>query len=128
MAYDEHLAERISGVLHEKHVAFETRKMMGGLCYMVNDKMAVGIMKNFLLVRVDPEIYQRSLKKKGCKPMELSGRTMKGFVRVDPIGIDLDKDLEYWIQLSLDFNPKAKSSKKTAATKKAKTAGKNLKK
>lgn len=45
MAYDEHLAERISGVLHEKHVAFETRKMMGGLCYMVNDKMAVGIMK-----------------------------------------------------------------------------------
>ena len=44
--------------------------------------------------------------------MDFTGRPMKGFVVVDPIGIDLDKDLEYWIELCLDYNPKAKSSKK----------------
>ncbi|HEU5145133.1 MAG TPA: TfoX/Sxy family protein [Chryseosolibacter sp.] len=115
MAYDEYLGERISNVLKEKHVRYETRNMMGGLCFMVNDKMAMGVIKNSLLARIDPEIYQSSLKKKGCRPMDFTGRVMKGFVCVDPLGIDNDKDLEYWIQVSLDFNPKAKSSKKTSA-------------
>ena len=49
--------------------------------------------------------------------MDFTGRVMKGFVRVDPIGIDLDEDLEYWIQVCLDFNPKAKSSKKPSPAK-----------
>jgi TfoX/Sxy family transcriptional regulator of competence genes len=115
MAYDEHLAERVSNVLREKRIMHTAKKMMGGLCYMVDDKMALGIMKDFVLVRVDPELYESSLKKTGCKPMDFTGRIMKGFVRVDPIGIDMDDDLEYWIQLALDFNPKAKSSKKPAA-------------
>jgi hypothetical protein len=44
--------------------------------------------------------------------MDFTGRPMKGYVFIDPIGIDMDKDLEYWIQLCLDYNPKAKSSKK----------------
>jgi hypothetical protein len=81
--------------------------------------MAVGIMKDFILARIDPEIYQSSLKKKGCRPMDFTGRIMKGFIRVDPIGIDLDTDLEYWIQLCLNFNPKAKSSKKSPRESKA---------
>lgn len=127
MAYDEHLAERVSGVLEKKHVTFETKKMMGGLCYMVNDKMAVGIMNDFLLARIDPEIHQSSLKKKGCRPMDFTGRIMKGFVRIDPIGIDMDKDLGYWIQLCLEFNPKAKSSKKPSP-KKGKTLVKKIRK
>lgn len=121
MAYDGYLEERISKVLQEKKVVFETKKMMGGLCYMINDKMTVGIMKDFILARVDPRIYESSLKEKGCRPMDFTGRIMKGFVRVDPIGIDLDKDLEYWIQLCLDFNPKAKSSKKPGPAKEKKS-------
>lgn len=119
MAYDEYLAERISGVLKEKKVRYEAKKMLGGLCYMINDKMAVGIMKDSLMVRIDPELYDSSLKKKGVRQMDFTGKVLKGFLLVDPIGIDMDKDLEYWIQRCLDFNPKAKSSKKTESRKKA---------
>ena len=117
MAYDEHLGERIAIVLREKRVRYEAKKMMGGLCFMIDDKMAVGVINDALMARIDPEIYKSSLKKKGCRPMDFTGRVMKGFVRVDPIGIDLDEDLEYWIQVCLDFNPKAKSSKKISQAK-----------
>lgn len=112
MAYDQHLAERISAVLTEKRVRFEAKKMMGGLCYMINDKMAVGVVKDSLMIRIDPALYEPSLRKKGCRPMDFTGKVLKGFLLVDPIGIDMDEDLAYWIQLCLDFNPRAKSSKK----------------
>ena len=112
MAYDQHLAERISGVLKEKRVSFQAKSMMGGLCYMINEKMAVGILKDSLMVRIAPELYEPSLKKKGVRPMDFTGRVLKGFLLVDPYAIDMQEDLDYWIQLSLDFNPRAKSSKK----------------
>lgn len=117
MAYDEHLAARIDGVLKEKRVRFEAKKMMGGLCYMINDKMAVGVVKDSLMIRIDPALYESSLRKKGCRPMDFTGKVLKGFLLVDSIGIDMDKDLEYWIQLCLDFNPKAKASKKKVVSK-----------
>ena len=112
MAYDEFLADRIRVILKEKQVSFDERKMMGGICYMVNDKMCLGIVKSNLMARIDPELYEQVLSKKGCREMDFTGRTMKGFVFVEPEGIDMDQDLDYWIQLCLDFNPKAKSSKK----------------
>ena len=71
-------------------------------------------MKDSLMARIDPDIYEAALKKKGCRPMDFTGKPMQGYVFVDPVAIDMDKDLEYWIQLCLDFNPKAKSSKKPA--------------
>ena len=124
MAYDEHLGERISKVLKEKHVRYETKNMIGGLCFMINDKMAVGVINDSLLARIDPKILQSSLTRKGCRPMDFTGRIMKGFVRVDPIGINSDKDLEYWIQVCLDFNPKARSSKKPPGKKGKRSAKK----
>ena len=127
MAYDQHLGERISGVLMEKRVRFEAKNMMGGLCYMINDKMAVGVVKNSLMIRIDPELYEPSLKKKGVRPMDFTGKVLKGFLLVDPIGIDMQRDLEYWIQLSLDFNPRAKSSKKATPKKNRRSAPKKRK-
>lgn len=121
MAYDQHLAERISGVLRANRVRFDARQMMGGLCYMINDKMATGIIKDSLMIRIDPALYEQSLKKKACRPMDFTGKVMKGFLLVDPAGIDMQEDLEYWLQLCLDFNPKAKSSKKSASGKKVKS-------
>ncbi len=112
MAYDEHLAERIGGVLRQKHISFEERKMMGGLCFMVDDKMCVGITKGKLMARVNPDLYEQLLEKEGCQEMNFTGRPMKGFVFVEPEVIDMDQDLEYWVQLCLDFNPLAKKSKK----------------
>ncbi len=112
MAYDEFLAERIQLILKEKSVSFEEKKMMGGLTFMVDGKMCVGIVKNNLMARIGPDAYGDALTKTGCKEMNFTGRPMKGYVFIEPEGYDMDEDLEYWIQLALDFNPFAKSGKK----------------
>ncbi|UCH64465.1 MAG: TfoX/Sxy family protein [Ignavibacterium sp.] len=112
MAYNEHLADRIRRVFSEKHVAFEERRMMGGLCFMVDDKMCIGVNKDDLMARIDPDVYEVALKRKGSREMDFTGRPMKGFVFVEPNGTDVEKDLKYWVKLALEFNPKAKSSKK----------------
>jgi TfoX/Sxy family transcriptional regulator of competence genes len=112
MAYDEYLAERIRNAFKDKGIAPEEKKMMGGICYMVNDKMCAGVVDDKLMARLDPGIYEEALSKKGCKPMDFTGRPMKGFVYVEPEGIDMDDELAEWIQLCLDYNPKAKSSKR----------------
>jgi len=92
--------------------------MMGGLCFMVDDKMCCGIHydkskeTDLLMARIGEEAYKTAILREGCHPMDFTGRPMKGYVFVTPDGFDLDVDLEYWIQLCLDFNPLAKSSKK----------------
>lgn len=110
--YDEHLEERIEAILKHRKISFEKKKMMGGLAFMVNDKMCVGIITNELMARIGTEAYPEALKKNGCREMTFTGRPMPGYVYVEPQAIDLEIDLEYWIQLCLDFNPLAKSSKK----------------
>jgi TfoX/Sxy family transcriptional regulator of competence genes len=112
MAYDEFLAERIRNSLAGIHVPFEEKKMMGGICYLVDDKMCLGIVKNQLMARIDPAVQESALARKGCRPMDFTGRVMKGFVFVESEGTDMDADLEYWIRLALEFNPRAKSSRK----------------
>lgn len=112
MAYNEFLADRISQFFVEKGIPFEAKKMMGGLCYMVDDKMCVGVHKEEIMARINPEIYEEALQKEGCREMNFTGRAMKGFVFISDEAIDLDQDLYYWLQLALDFNPLAKASKK----------------
>ncbi len=112
MAYDEFLADRIRNTLKDKRIPFEEMKMMGGLCFMVDEKMCMGIVKGKLMARVGPEVYENVLAMKGSNKMDFTGRPMKGYVFVEPEGIDMDEDLQYWVQLCLDFNPMAKSSKK----------------
>jgi len=112
MAYNEFLADRMRLVLKGKGVNYSEKKMMGGLTFMVDDKMCVGIVKENLMARIDPNIYEEALTRKGCREMDFTKRPMKGFVFVEPEGTDMDDDLEEWILLALDYNPKAKSSKK----------------
>ena len=112
MAYDEHLADRIHQAFLKKGIPIEEKKMMGGICYLVNEKMCAGVNKDKLMARIDPDIYTEALKRKGCREMDFTGRSMKGFVFVEPEGTDMEEDLADWIQLCLDYNPKAKSSKK----------------
>ena len=112
MSYDEHLAERITSILKERRVPFQAKKMMGGLCFMVDDKMFCGVVKEKLMARIGPEVYEVALTKPGCTEMNFTGRPMRGYVFVEDEGIDLDEDLAYWIESCLEFNPLAKSSKK----------------
>lgn len=90
----------------------EEKKMMGGLCFMVNDKMCVGIMKDELMCRIDPVVFESALEKRGCRVMTMGGKTMNGYLLVDETGMRTKKELQSWIDLALEFNPKAKSSKK----------------
>lgn len=112
MAYDTYLEERMTRIMISKKVGFEAKKMMGGLCYMVDDKMCFGIVGDQMMARINPEIYQDCLKKEGCSEMNFTGRALKGFVYINPEVIDKEDDLEEWIRLCLEFNPLAKSSKK----------------
>ena len=112
MAYNEYLGERIGIALQKMGIAFDQKKMMGGLAFMVDEKMCVGVIKENLMARIDPEMYQTALTKDGCEPMDFTGKQMKGFVFVSPEAIDLDEDLDYWLELAMEFNPRAKSSKK----------------
>lgn len=112
MAYDEHLAERIELVLTRMSVPFATKHMFGGVAFMVDEKMCLGVTNNDLMARVGPEREEEALNQTGARPMEFTGRPMKGYVHVNSEGVDAEADLEKWVRWCLEFNPKAKASKK----------------
>ena len=112
MAYNEKLADRTRDIISQTQRKVEEKRMFGGLCFMVNDKMLVGVEKERLMVRLDPAKYDEAMEKEGCAPMNFTGKVMKGFVFVDVDALNTKKKLEYWIELALEFNKKAKASKK----------------
>lgn len=112
MAFNEKLADRVREIISRTHNISEEKKMFGGLCFMVNDKMCVGVEKDRLMVRLDPEKYEEVIEKEGCQPMDFTGKVMKGFVFVDADVLNSKKKLEYWLKLALEFNKIAKASKK----------------
>jgi len=117
MVYSDYLVGRVSQFLNEKSVAFIKKKMMGGFLFMVNNKMYVVVFEEEIMARIHPDIYELSLKKEGCNEMNFTGKSIKGFVFLSEEAIDLDENLNYWLQLALDFNPFAKASKKRKSSK-----------
>ena len=111
MAYNIKLADRIRKRL-EKLPHVEEKEMMGGLTFMYNSKMCIGIIGDEMMCRIDPELQETTLRRKGSRIMDFTGRPMKGYVMVNDEGIKSKTDLDYWINLCLEFNKKAKSSKK----------------
>lgn len=117
MPYDKFLAERIERVFQESQVFPEIIKMMGGLCYMVDDKMCCGTHFNkntnsdIIMARIGLKAMDEALEKEGCFPWDFNNRPMKDYVYILPEGFDSDEDLDYWIRKCLEFNPEAKSSK-----------------
>ena len=79
---------------------------------MVNDKMCVGVETSRLMVRLDPSKYEEVIEKEGCHPMDFTGKVMKGFVFVDSAVLKTNKQLDYWLNLALEYNKIAKPSKK----------------
>jgi hypothetical protein len=86
------------------------------LAFMVNDKMCVGVWKDEMMCRIDPDVREEALSKTGCRVMDITGKPMKGFVLIDETGMRSKKQFDYWIGLCLEFNKKAKSSKKKTTT------------
>ena len=93
MAYNELLERRIRRFFDAKRVKHEAKRMMGGLCFMVSAKMCVGVEKNRLMARIGPEAYEDALTRKGCRPMDFTGRPMRGYVFVEPEGLASEKEL-----------------------------------
>ena len=111
MPYNEDLANRIRLRFSELANVVE-KEMMGGLTFMYNDKMCVGIIKDELMCRIDPTLHEESVEKMGCRTMDFTKRPMKGYVLIDDSGMKSQKEFNYWIDLALDFNKRAKSAKK----------------
>lgn len=112
MAYSEKLANRIRERLSTLS-RVEEKSMMGGLVFMYNGKMCVGIIKDELMCRIDPDLHESLVEKTGCRTMDFTNRPMIGYVLIDDSGMNSQKDFDYWINLSLDFNKRAKASKKS---------------
>lgn len=114
MAYDEYLGERIHRILESKRVDFRSKKMMGGLIFMVNEKMSCGIHidkkygDSLLMAKIGTDAYDKEIGKEVCLPMDFTGRPMKGYIFITPDGFDMEEDLEYWIDKVLDFSALAK--------------------
>src|SRR5258707_3262006 len=79
---------------------------------MVNGKMCVSVGNEEMMCRIDPNEFETALENPGCRPMVHGGRTMKGFVFVNEESIRGKKEFNYWINLTLDFNKKAKAAPK----------------
>lgn len=109
MPYSEFLADRVRQRLNSQNLVVE-KKMMGGLIFMVNDKMCIGVDtdrktgQDRLMVRVGKADYEKLLKQKGCREMDFTGKPMKGFVFIYPEGFDYEKDLDFWVHQALEFN------------------------
>ena len=107
-------AERIVDVLIGKNVTFEQKRMFGGECFMVDDKMCLGTYKNGLMARVDPEEAEALTQRPGAEHMIHGGRPMAGYLFIELEGYENDSDLSFWVEKCLAWNPKAKKSKKKA--------------
>jgi hypothetical protein len=116
MAYSEFLADRVRERLRAQRVT--EKKMMGGLIFMVNNKMCIGVdvdrktRQDRIMVRVGKNAYEHLLKKNGCREMDFTGKPMKGFLFIYPEGFDQENDLDFWIGQALEFNKEALSSQR----------------
>ena len=102
MAYDEGLAERLRAAFMSRADVIE-RKMFGGIAFMVSGHMCCGVTGDDLMVRVGPEQHADALLLPHARPMDFTGRAMKGFVYVEQSGLDSDENLQEWVNLSLNF-------------------------
>jgi TfoX/Sxy family transcriptional regulator of competence genes len=113
MAFTEYLVERVRRRF-EKAGHVEEKKMMGGLVFMVNGKMCIGVDQDRktgedrIMARVGEDAYEECLKKPGAQLMDFTGRPMKGFIFVYGDGIDADDDLDFWVEKALAFNEQIK--------------------
>ncbi|MFK7934910.1 MAG: TfoX/Sxy family protein [Saprospiraceae bacterium] len=106
------LIERIRNILIIREIAWIEKKMMGGITFMVDDKMCLGTLQGGLLCRIDPQERDKFLEETDAEIIKQGGREMKGYVHLQSEGYETDHALEFWVDKCLAFNPKAKSSKK----------------
>lgn len=98
--------------------AVEEKKMFSGIAFMVYGKLCISVGNERIMCRIDPAIHSELIKKHGCTTVIMKGSEYIGYVHINESALKTKKQIDYWVQLALDFNPKAK------ATIKKKSAGK----
>lgn len=113
MAYDTKLADRVREYLSAvPKIKVKEKVMFSGIVFMVNGKMCVNVSHENLMCRFDAADFEKVSQRKGFIPMVMRGKQIKGYCYVSPDGFRSKRDFESWMKLCLDFNPKAKASKK----------------
>ncbi|HEX9967846.1 MAG TPA: TfoX/Sxy family protein [Solirubrobacterales bacterium] len=102
MAFDEALAERVREALVGR-AEVSKRRMFGGIAFMLAGNMAVGIVGDDLMVRLNPEDAERALTEPHVRPMDFTGRPAKNMVFVDSEGTASDQDLAAWVDAGADY-------------------------
>lgn len=110
MPYNEKIADKIRGALMDVKNLTE-KKMFGGIAFMINDKMCVGVDKDAMMLRCDPAMTDELLSKKGARQFDLTGKPMKGWLLIDEEGTKNKKDFDFWIKIALEANGKATAPK-----------------
>lgn len=111
MAFSEALAERIRQRLSRRNGIVEKR-MFGGIGYLLNGNMLVGVWKDSLIVRISPEESDEALKEAHVSEFNITGRSMKGWVLVAPEGVEDDDQLSGWIQRAMKLVGKLPAKEK----------------
>lgn len=115
LSTDPALADRVAAYFTAKKIPFTTKRMMGGLLFMVRDKMCVAARPQRLMARIGPDAETTALKHPGCTPMDLTGRPMRGFVNITAAHLRTARQLASWLDLALAFNPLAPASARRRA-------------
>lgn len=102
MAFDEALADRIRDALAPRPEITE-RKMFGGIAFMLAGHMAVGVIGDDLMVRLDPEDAAKALREPHTRPMDFTGKPAKNMVYVNAEGTASDEDLAAWVDAGADY-------------------------
>lgn len=102
MSCDEGLVQRIRQDLRSTPGVAE-RRMFGGVCFTLNGHMVCGVVKDELMVRVGGGAYAAALAMPHARPMDFTGRPMKGYVFIDADGIQSDTSLWHWLERGLVF-------------------------
>ena len=102
MAYDEQLAARIRKAL-ARHEGLTEKKMFGGISFMLRGNMCCGVVRDDLVVRVGPEQYEEAVMEPHARPMDFTGRPLKGLVYVGPGGHRSDEGLAKWVKQGVDL-------------------------
>lgn len=103
MAYDEDLADRIRELVARER-SLDEKKMFGGLAFLVNGNMAVAASgQGGILVRVDPDESDSLVSKTTAYPMEMRGREMKGWLRVDADDVRTKQQLSKWVARGVTY-------------------------
>jgi hypothetical protein len=102
MAFNEILAARIRDALARKK-GIEEKKMFGGVGFLLNGNLLVGVWKASLVVRLGPDEGEEAMQEPHVKEFDITGRPMKGWVLVEPEGVEDDDQLSDWIQRAVKF-------------------------